>query len=205
MFKNKSVWWVIGIVVLIAALLMVGRITKRPAQTVSDPSTLPGLQTGNVPWPPEIEHLALRLSQDGLPALSAEGTVLHIHQHIDIFIDGKPIVVPANIGISQAAGFISPIHVHDTTGVIHEESPTIQDFSLGQFFDIWGVKFTKDCIGGYCSADAKLLKVYSNGTLVEGDPRKLKLEAHQEIAITYGTNEEAPTSTPSSFAFPIGE
>lgn len=202
--KNKTWWWVIGIVVLIAALLFLGKIERRPAQTVNDPSGLQGLQTGNAPWIAEIEHLASRLAADGLPALSAEGTALHIHQHLDLFIDGAPVEVPANIGISQAAGFISPIHVHDTSGIIHVESPTIQDFSLGQFFDVWGLKFTKDCIGGYCANDTKTLKVYSNGNLVEGDPRKLVLAPHQEIAIIYGTAEEAPTTTPSAYTFPSG-
>lgn len=202
--KNKTYWWIGGILVLIIGLLMLGKVTKKPAMTINDPSTLPGIQTGNAPWPAEIEHLAARLQADGLPALSAEGTVLHIHQHLDIFIDGTSTPVAPGFGISEAAGFISPIHVHDTTGILHVESPTVQDFTLGQAFDVWGVKFTADCIGGYCADATKSLKVYSNGNLVEGDPRKLVLASHQEIAIVYGTPEEAPTSTPSSFDFPVG-
>jgi hypothetical protein len=103
------------------------------------------------------------------------------------------------------AGFISDIHLHDGTGVIHVESSKVQTFTLGQFFDIWGVKFTKDSIGDYVATGEKTLKIYSNGTLYEGDPRQLSLQAHQEIVIIYGTNAEAPQSIPSTYAFPSGE
>jgi len=47
---------------------------------------LSGIQTGNAPWPVELDHRQERLSVIGLPALSEEGMVLHIHQHLDIFI-----------------------------------------------------------------------------------------------------------------------
>ena len=77
----------------------------------------------------------------GLPALTAEGEALHTHQHIDIYVDGQPVVVPAYIGINATEGFLSPIHTHDSTGIIHVESPTVRDFTLGEFFDVWGVRF----------------------------------------------------------------
>ena len=132
-----------------------------------------------------------------------EGEVLHIHQHLDIFVHGKPVPVPANIGIDEAAGWLSSIHVHDDTGIIHVESPFVAKYTLGEFFDIWGVYFTKDCIGAYCADANDTLKIYVNGTLYSGDPRTLVLDQHQEIAIVYGTAAEAP-QVPSSFSFPAG-
>src|SRR5205823_14298698 len=47
------------------------------------------------------------------------------------------VTIPANMGISSAPKFISPLHTHDATGVVHVESPTIETFTLGQFFDVW--------------------------------------------------------------------
>lgn len=204
--KTKTILYIVGFVVVLGVLLSWNRIfpSKAPT-TVADPTILPGMQITDAPWPPELGHLPERLRAIGLPALSAEGTALHIHQHLDIFIDGKPVPIPANIGIDQLADFISDIHVHDGTGVIHVESPTVQTFTLGQFFDIWGVKFTKDSIGGYVASRDKTLKVYSNGTLYQGDPRSLPLQAHQEIVIVYGTDKDAPGSIPSTYAFPAGE
>jgi hypothetical protein len=204
--KIKNVIYVVIILALVVVLFSWNSIfPKKPAVTVSDPSTLPGIQTGKTPWQPELTLLTERLSAIGLPKLTAEGSALHIHQHLDLFIDGKSVVIPAGIGIDQAGGFISTIHTHDETGVIHVESPTVETFTLGQFFDIWGVRFTANCIGGYCADDTRTLKVYSNGALYSGDPRTLALSAHEEIAIVYGTGAEAPKTISSTYEFPQGE
>lgn len=204
--SSSSGWWIFGgIVVFIVIFFVVGnQNAAQSVKTISDPSALPGLQTGNAPWPEELDHLRERLTAIGLQPLSAEGTALHIHQHIDIFVDGKQVQIPAGTGINEAAGFISTIHVHDNTNIIHVESPTIQTFTLGQFFDIWGVRFTSQCIGGYCAQGNKNLKVFVEGTIYSGDPRQLVLASHQEIAIAYGTDKELPNPIPSSYNFPQG-
>ncbi len=200
--KTKTILWIAGFVIVLGGLFSWNSIfPSKPAVTVTDPSNLPGMQVGDVPWQPELSHLAERLRAIGLPPLSAEGSALHIHQHLDVIIHGKPMPVPADIGIGS--GFISDIHTHDGSGIIHVESPTIQTFTLGQFFDTWGMKFTAQCIGGYCADANDTLKVYSNGTLYQGDPRQLALQEHQEIVIVYGTAQEQPASLPT-FTFPAG-
>jgi hypothetical protein len=171
-----------------------------PSGSPVDPTTLPGIQTGNAPWTPATDTLKARLAAIGLPSLTAEGQALHIHQHIDIFVNGQVVTVPADIGIGP--DFLSPIHTHDSTGIIHVESPTIRTYRLGQFFDEWGVRFTPDCIGGYCASGSTTSKVYVDGKLTTGaDPRNLKLFAHEEIAIVYGT---PPATIPASYTFPAG-
>lgn len=208
--QQKMLW--AGAAVVVMALLLGaivfffgdGAPAFHGAQTIPDPSALPGLSTGDAPWPAELSQLKARLMAIGLPALSEEGTVLHIHQHLDIFVNGKTVAVPAGIGIQEAQGFISPIHVHDETGIIHVESPVVADFTLGQFFDIWGVRFTATCIGGYCADDTHSLRVYVNGELSKGDPRDIVLASHQEIVIAYGTDAQIPANIPSAFAFPEG-
>jgi len=169
--------------------------------TSTQSSDLPGLQTGDTPWLANIADLKGRLAAIGLPALPEEGTALHIHQHIDIFVHGKPVEIPAGIGIDELGGFISPIHVHDTTGVIHVESPTVQSFYLGQFFDIWGVAFDQNILGGYTTSATSTLRVYVNGKLIAGNPRDIELASHQEIVIAFGTESELPSPIPKSFAF----
>jgi hypothetical protein len=170
------------------------------AQIVSEPTTFPGIQTGPAPWLPETKNLLARLKAMKLPALSAEGEALHIHQHLDIFIDGKPVTIPAGIGINMSARFISQLHTHDVSGVIHVESDQVRDFSLGQFFDVWGVRFTKDCIGGYCVKGNDRLRVFSNAKPVTGDPRNLVLVPHQVIAVVYGPLELTPP-IPTTYQF----
>jgi hypothetical protein len=157
------------------------------------------------PWPAEVTHLKERLTAIHQPALAAEGNALHIHQHLDIFVHGKPLPVPPGIGIHETApAFISPVHVHDTQGIIHVESPTVETFTLGQFFDIWGVRLSATCVGGYCTDGANTLVVYVNGEKYQGDPRHIELASHQEILIAYGTASEVPNPLPANFAFPQG-
>lgn len=204
--KSNYILYFIGAIVLLGVGFLLIPTHSTPAAsptTIADPSALPGIATSSAPWPAELTHLLDRLKADNLPALAMEGSVMHIHQHLDVFVEGKPVTIPAGIGIAQGVGF-SPIHVHDGTGVIHVESPTVETFTLGQFFDVWGVKFTATCIGGYCADGTKTLKVYVNGTLYQGDPRLLALAQHQEIAITYGTDKEAP-QIPAVFSFPAGD
>ncbi len=204
--KSSSGWWIFGgIAAIIIVLFVVGsQNAAQSVKTLSDPSALPGIQTGNAPWPAELDHLRERLVAIGLQPLSAEGTALHIHQHLDIFIDGNETPIPAGTGIDTAGGFISTIHVHDSSGIVHVESPTIQTFTLGQFFDIWGVEFTSQRIGGYQNQGDKTLKVFVNGALYSGDPRQLALASHQEIVIAYGTDQELPNPIPSTYNFPAG-
>ncbi len=201
----------IAIVFVVAALIGIFVIGNKKAPSTSKSTTaknwaadLPGLLTGKAPWPANngATNLQARLNAIGLPSLASEGTALHIHQHLDIFVEGQKIAIPPEIGI--ASSFISPIHVHDTTGILHVESPTIQTFTLGQAFAIWGVNLTDKCVGGYCSAGDKVLQVYSNGKLISGNPEDLPLTAHEEIVITYGTKAQLPKSIPSNYAFPKG-
>lgn len=179
--------------------------TTTIVSTINNPETLAGIQTSTTtPWPPETDNLKTRLATIGLPALSQEGTALHIHQHIDIYIHGTHVNIPAFIGINDTEGFISPIHTHDELNIIHVESPTIQKFTLGQFFDIWGLLFNDKCIGGYCTNSNSKLQIFINGKEAPSDYRNIELTAYEEIVITYGKTSELPSSIPASFNFPSG-
>src|SRR6476619_7075254 len=131
--------------------------------------------------------LRLRLRALGLPALGREGSALHVHQHLDMFVNGRRVAVPAGIGIGAAQGFISPLHTHDASGIVHVESPDVRTFTLGDLFDVWGVRLTRRCLGGYCARGAERLRVYVDGRQVAGEPRTLPLAAHAEIVVAFGT------------------
>jgi hypothetical protein len=204
--SRRTLWIAAGIgAAVIAAGVVAGVIATHEGAgvpTACGGQSLPGLLTGPEPWPANTRQLRARLDKLGLPALSAEGTALHVHQHLDVFVDGQRTLVPAYIGIQQR--FLSPIHTHDPSGIIHVESPTMRRFTLGEVFGVWGVRFTPDCLGGYVAGGGKQLRVYVNGARVPGDPGKLILAAHQEIAVTYGTQAELPKPIPQHSAFPGG-
>ena len=75
---------------------------------------------------------------------------LHHHDLLQVYVDGQPVTVPSQVGIDQAEGYLTSLHTHDASGIIHVESPTQRSFTLGQFFDVWGVRLTSTCIGSYC-------------------------------------------------------
>jgi hypothetical protein len=155
-----------------------------------------------VNWPAPADASA-QAKAAGLPMLGAEGQVLHIHSHLDVFVDGKAVTVPAEIGIDVPKQQISPLHTHDTSGVVHIESPVKADFTLGQFMTEWNVPISKDAIGTLKVGDGKELHVYVNGKEQAGDPASLKLAAHDEIAVVYGAPSDK-VQVPSTYTWPEG-
>ena len=188
------------------ARFWIGEVESESRARTASPTALPGMQISQPPWLPELAHLAERLNRIGFPQLpwGDMNLKLHTHQHLDILIHGKPVTVPANIGISSAPKFLSPLHTHDASGVIHVESPTIETFTLGELFDVWGVRFTSRCIGAFCAHGNDRLLVFLNGKLFKDNPRRLPLEWHQEIVVTFGRAKELPAPIPSSYKFPDG-
>jgi hypothetical protein len=155
------------------------------------------------PWAAPAD-VATRVETAGLPMLGAEGQVEHIHAHLDVIVNGKAVTVPANIGIDEAKQQLSPLHTHDTTGVIHIESPTKADFTLGQVMTEWNVALSDKGIGGLKTGGANQLHVYVDGKEQTGNPGAIKLAAHEEIAIVYGT-DTSTVKVPSSYTFAKGE
>jgi hypothetical protein len=179
--------------------------TAAPSPTVGAPSAAAGAQgrTSNPPWDKPTDTSAA-VAAAGLPMLGEEGNAVHIHAHLDIIINGAPIQVPANIGLDEVRQQISPLHSHDTSGVIHIESPTTPaTFTLGQFFTEWQVSLAADHIGGLTTDSTHQLKTYVNGKPYTGDPAGLVLAAHDEIAIVYGTQAQQ-TNVPSTYHWTNG-
>jgi hypothetical protein len=175
------------------------------AVSLAVPAVLPGKLTGRAPWPRNAADLLARLDTLHLPGLNSEGTALHIHAHLDVFVNGRHITVPAGIGIDPQGRFISPLHTHDRSGVIHVESPTVRSFTLGEFFGVWGVCFGQRCIGGYPAGHGKQLRVYVDGRRVRFDPSRLLLSPHEEIVVAFGRPRQLPRRVPAQYAFPAGE
>ena len=189
--------------VAILVVVVVAIATNRPASTPTG-SAGPGLQTGAPPWSPDNVNLRARLEADGLQVLTAEGQVQHTHQHLDLFVDDQRVAIPPDIGIDRVHLILSPIHTHDASGIIHVESPIVREFTLGEFFDVWGVRFDAHCVGGTCDGNGRTMSIFRNGQLVTGDPRSIVLDAHEEIVVAIGTSAQLPSPIPASYVFPAG-
>jgi hypothetical protein len=177
----------------------------------SPPATLPvgdvELSTEPPPWlaPATVDNGAQSASfvqAAGLP-WAEEMLAVHYHAHLDIIIDGEHVTVPPYLGyvIENGNASLAPLHTHDDSGVIHIENDVPAKFLLGQVFVEWGVRFTADCLGAACAGSGKELAVFVNGKPYDGDPTRLLLASHQEIAVIFGDAGQLP-EPPSSYDFP---
>lgn len=125
---------------------------------------------------------------------SMEYSVFHIHAHIDIFVNGQPIIVPASIGIKDNT-CLYWLHTHKADGIIHIEAPKPRDFSLGEFLDIW-----KSTNNGLPPANENPV-IYINGQVVTTILKDTLFNAHDEIVLAYGN---PPLNIPKFYQFPEG-
>jgi hypothetical protein len=126
----------------------------------------------------------------------------HVHAVLRIYVKGQQVQVPAEIGIDPEGRFLAPLHMHDTSGVIHMEASQAYPFTLGQFFNIWGVKSTDTKLGAYVADGANVLRVYVDGAQVS-DPVGYMMKPHDHILVAYGRPGSFPTTF--NYTFPEGE
>ena len=81
---------------------------------------------------------------------------------------------------------ISPLHTHDTSGILHTESATVTPNRLGQFFIEWGVRLDRSCVGGFCCPRAPIA-FFVNAAVTRKIRRAIALADHREIAIVIGS------------------
>jgi hypothetical protein len=174
--------------------------TSAPAATSPAPAAV-------VLWPAPPDPME-RTVAAGLQPEPQEYGINHVHAHVDVFVDGKRITIPAGIGIDIgnpdvrtfeepdgsvsyggieqcAQPCISPLHTHFASGIVHTESKTPEPSTLGQFFIEWGVALTDACVGEFCSP--KPIAFYVDGAPYTGDPTAIELTDLKEIAIVIGT------------------
>jgi hypothetical protein len=176
----------------------------QPAATTKGPEGLP------IPSGPKLATLlnaATGQTVDGIQCQTNEQLVLHVHTHLTIFVNGQARVIPYGIGIpgfeaQNATGgpFVSTgscfywLHVHANDGIIHIESPsTTESFTLGQFFQEWGIPLSKTQVGPatgnvtvFFTAPGKKAQLYT------GDPNNIPLGNHYQIQLNVGTPIVAP-------------
>jgi hypothetical protein len=201
---------------LILALAGCGESTTESAGTPARPAPAPAEDAA--PWPAPAAPMDLTRKATLTPE-TQEFVNFHVHAHLDVFVNGEPVPVPAAIGIETddpavkkfkgqdgSTGYggisppcakpcISPLHTHFADGVLHTEAKEDRPNTLGEFFVEWDVRLDDRCVGGYCKPKAPIA-VYVDGDLHAGDPREITLEDKKEIAIVIGT---PPDDIPSSF------
>ena len=148
--------------------------------------------------------------EDGIKCQQNERLAFHIHVHLTAFVDGKPRLIPAGIGIwpiQPQSGRIGQFEVtqgeclswlatHFPDGIIHVEAPFKRGFTLGEFFDVWGQPLGPDIAG---SAHGHVTAIV-NGSVWAANPRSIPLNAHAQIQLEVGR----PLVAPEKITFPGG-
>jgi len=148
------------------------------------------------PFAPVYSGLEQRRTEAGVPTM-AEGGGEHFHPNLEVYVRGRQIDVPVNIGIdpSQPPEMMAGLHTHDSSGMIHNEAGT--GATLGQFFAVWGIPFSPTRLGPYEASGEESVRMW-----VDGKPSEafadLELADMQQIAVVYGTDEQVPAALSDS-------
>jgi hypothetical protein len=206
--------WFRALIVLVL-LAGVGCSEKSDASAYKA-SSAPEPDSGKPPWPRPEDTLARARRAGATPDRREYGTY-HIHAHLDVFVNGRPVIVPAGLGIEirdpevktnepgEPTSFggiklcekacIAALHTHGEDGVVHVEAQKRADFTLGQLFKVWNVRLTGRCISGYCEPRAPIA-VFVNGQRLLTESADLVFKDGQEIAIVIGS---PPKKIPEEF------
>ncbi len=163
--------------IIVAAVLLVGAITAYAIYSNGQTST-PTIV--NPAYPPV----------GGIYCDQQEQTAFHIHVHLSMFINGASVQLPKNIGIASDQSCLYWLHVHDTTGVIHIESPAGHSYVLGNFLDEWSTQFPS--LSYPAELDLSGWTAYLNGKLYQGDFHKIPFESHNVITLMYNSPNAKP-------------
>ncbi len=189
--RDRMFWGFVigGIVVLAVVGIVLGIVLSSGGSSSSSSYTdkvnfaaLPNLHSGPPPWDNGDAYLPSRLPLVHLTALPQETLTEHIHQHLDLYVNGKKVALPAFVGFLPDGSALTSIHTHSTDGVIHVESPDNRPYSLGQLFGEWGVWLGPNRVGDYKGK----LQWWVNGKKQTGNPAAQRLTSHELISIVLG-------------------
>jgi hypothetical protein len=128
----------------------------------------------------------------GISCDAQEGQRIHIHQHLVIVDHGKPMDIPARIGIPAGKRCLYWLHTHTPDGMLHIEAPLDRSFTLGDFFTVWGQALSPTSAASARTGNHEKMKVWVNGKAYTKNPRTIPLLAHADIVIQVGPPFKKP-------------
>lgn len=189
---------------LAAALVSTVAVAGCSAGTAPAPTPTPTVSAERAQpdapnWGAPANQAAL-IRKAGLVSDSMEHFEVHVHDHLDVIVNGQNIPVPANLGIDGRERIVAELHTHDTDGIIHVESndPNYK-FTLGQLMTLWNIPLTQTQFNTLHTDSVNSLGVYVDGVKQTGDPADVPITGGQEIAIVYGPEGAVPI--PSTYDF----
>ncbi|MQF83147.1 hypothetical protein FIM02_03170 [SAR202 cluster bacterium AD-802-E10_MRT_200m] len=111
-----------------------------------------------------------------LQCVQHEQVSMHTHANFFPVLQGAPQLLPAGIGITEDC--MRPLHTHGNDFVIHIESPQDHNFTIGDFFEVWG--------DGNPYKGLPVFSISVNGTRYSGPYHNLVLSDGLRVIIDFG-------------------
>ena len=168
--SNLPRWVPVAVIILVLGLIGAWVVATTPASPYT-PST-------------PVTQMCINLQHIGYAR--------HDHVNLTIVILGVRQTIPANVGIIDQC--MRPMHTHDSSGLIHVESPVAHEFTIGDFFTVWsesgGQPFSSTTIMGRTTGGGHTIDMTVDGvtnTLFEAwpIPHNTNINNPPRITITY--------------------
>jgi len=130
----------------------------------------------------------------------------HIHTHITIYINGKRVTIPRNIGIASDGSCLYWMHTTTNDGIIHTEAPQkLHNLALDDFLTIWHVGFANLNFPQELTQSTGW-QIFMNGQKFTGTVTapintEVALSSHDIVTLEYGTPNPKPDDA-STYQFP---
>ncbi len=122
---------------------------------------------------------------DGLTCAANMVQSYQVNAHLEIVYNGQWLQMPQNIGVTSACTY--EMNTSDHTGIIHIGSPTVRNYTLGEFFDIWGQPLTSTNVVGLSGDVVAYINDNGESRRYMGDLRSIQVVSHRAITLQIGT------------------
>lgn len=118
---------------------------------------------------PTRQDVLQGIKDSELYVLDTDNIVTHIHAHLTIVVQGKPVVVPV-IGVDMDTLTAAPIHTHDASGTLHIETDATNSYAPNalDFVRLWKKGADNLCLIFTSNAKCKVA-VSINGNIASID------------------------------------
>jgi hypothetical protein len=130
---------------------------------------------------------------DGIYCDSLEQSTVHYHVYLVMYINGTQTPLPSQVGIAPDGSCLYWLHTHDSSGIIHIESPANRTFTFGNFLDEWSQHFSS--LGYPSQLNSANWQVWVNGKVYNGDMHNIVLKAHEIITLAYNSPGVKPVTS----------
>jgi hypothetical protein len=158
-----------------------------------------------------VTPVNVRASASAVPCDGLEHTQVHYHAAIQILNQGQAVTIPTAVGRTSHCYYWLHMHTGEP-GIIHVESPSAREFTLGDFFRVWAAwsggpeRLDSRHVSSLTLSEAEKLVVFiapDGGAprAFAGDPASIVLKEREVVTLEISPPAVSP---PPQFEWPDG-